>query len=111
MKHIEHDELFQNLSGFLKTKGIALKPGIYTRRIRQGCSLLSDTINLAEQGFQRARTEIDSKLDQMRKIITQGPPSSSSPRPPRPRTAARRPRKSRSAARTPKRASRVVRAA
>ena len=81
MKQIKQDELFQNLSGFLKAKGIALKPGSYTQRIRQGCGLLSDTINLTQDGLQRAKVELDAKLDQMRQMIRKsrpGQPSSAS---------------------------------
>ena len=79
MKQIKKDELFQNLSGFLKAKGIALKQGSYTQRIRQGCGLLTDTINLTQEGLQRAKVEMDSKLDQMRQIIRKNSPFQSSP--------------------------------
>jgi hypothetical protein len=74
MKPIKKDELFQNLSGFLKAKGIDLKPGSYTQRIRRGCGLLSDTINLTQDGLQRAKVEIDTKLEQMRQVIRKRSP-------------------------------------
>ncbi|HYG35634.1 MAG TPA: hypothetical protein VEC99_12660 [Clostridia bacterium] len=69
MKALEKDELFQNLSGFLKTKGIELREGSYAGRIRKSCALLSDAVNLGQEGFERAKGKIDTKLDQMRQVI------------------------------------------
>src|SRR5207302_302824 len=45
MKKIDQDELYENLRGFLKSKGIALDSGAYAQRIHQGCNLLADAIN------------------------------------------------------------------
>ena len=69
MKPLNQDELFENLRGFLKGKGIELQEGSYARGIQKSCSLLSDAINLGQQGLGRAKTEIDKKLDQMRQVI------------------------------------------
>ena len=69
MKPLNQDELFQNLKGFLKTKGIELQEGSYSNGIRKSCSLLSDAINLGQEGLDRAKTGIDRKLDQMRQVI------------------------------------------
>src|SRR5215468_629989 len=69
MKPLSQDELFNNLRGFLKDKGIELQEGSYARGIQKSCSLLSDAINLGQQGLDRAKTEIDKKLDQMRQVI------------------------------------------
>jgi hypothetical protein len=69
MKPIENDELYQHLNEFLKGKGIEMKDGSYAQRLQQGCTLLTDTINLAQQGMQKAKTEIDKRLDQMRQVI------------------------------------------
>ena len=82
MKPLSQDELFNNLKGFLKDKGIELQEGSYSRGIQKSCSLLSDAINLGQQGLDRAKGGIDKKLDQMRQVIHEKtaprtPPSSS----------------------------------
>ena len=69
MNPLNQDELFQNLSGFLKSKGIELREGSYAQGIQKSCNLLTDAINLGHQSFDRAKTEIDKKLDQMRQVI------------------------------------------
>ena len=69
MTPLNQDELFENLRGFLKAKGIELQEGSYAHGILKSCSLLTDAINLGQQGLGRAKTEIDKKLDQMRQVI------------------------------------------
>lgn len=69
MTPLDKDELYQNLSGFLKTRGIELKEGSYAQGIQKSCGLLSEAINLGQQGLDRAKTGIDKKLDQMRQVI------------------------------------------
>ena len=69
MKPLDKDELYQNLTGFLKGKGIELTDGSYSQGIQKSCSLLSDAINLGQQGLHRAKSGIDKKLDQMRQVI------------------------------------------
>src|SRR6266516_7882954 len=69
MKKIEKDELYENLRGFLKSKGIALDEGAYTQRIHQGCNLLADAINATQTTVARAKAEVDRKLDQLRQSI------------------------------------------
>ncbi len=69
MKKIERDELYENLRGFLKSKGIALDSGTYTQRIHQGCNLLADAINATQKTVARAKAEADKKLDQLRQSI------------------------------------------
>jgi len=85
MKTIEKNEIYEHLSQFLRSKGIDMKEGTYTRRIQKGCSLLTDAANLTQQGMTRAKTEIDKRLEQMRQVIHEktGPKS-----PPRAPTAA-----------------------
>lgn len=94
MKHIAPDELYCNLSAFLKSKGIAFKEGSYTSRIRRGCRLLTDAINVTQAGLQRAKTEVDQKLEQMRDVIKgksqAASAAGSSPRTPRKQSASRR---------------------
>src|SRR5260370_21856658 len=69
MKPINKDELYEHLSGFLKAKGIEMKEGSYTQRLQKGCNLLADAVNLGQKGLQKAKSEIDRKLDQMRQVI------------------------------------------
>jgi hypothetical protein len=69
MKPIEKHELYQNLSGFLKTKGIELKEGSYAHGIQKSCGLLADAINIGQEGFERAKVGIDRKLEQVRQVI------------------------------------------
>lgn len=79
MKPLEKDELYQNLSGFLKTKGIELKDGSYAKGIRKSCHLLAEAINLGQAGFTQAKTRVDKKLDQMRQVIHE---KTAAPKPP-----------------------------
>src|SRR5438046_1354846 len=69
MNPIDKDEIFQNLSGFLKAKGIELKEGSYAHGIQKGCTLLTEAINLSQKGLKRAKAGVDKKLDQMRQVI------------------------------------------
>jgi hypothetical protein len=69
MKPIEKDELYQNLSGFLKSKGIELKKGSYAHGIHKSCALLADAINLGQEGLEKAKVGIDRNLDRMRQAI------------------------------------------
>lgn len=69
MKPIKQDELYEHLSGFLKSKGIELKEGSYANGIQKGCTLLIDVINLSQEGISRAKVQIDKKLDQMRQVV------------------------------------------
>src|SRR5262245_6278994 len=69
MKPIQKDELYQNLSEFLKGKGIELKEGAYTKGIHAGCSLLADAINLSQTGFERAKAGLERRVDQVRQVI------------------------------------------
>ncbi|MCB1127733.1 MAG: hypothetical protein KDM81_14665 [Verrucomicrobiae bacterium] len=69
MKTIDKDELFNHLGDFLKGKGIVLSDGSYSKRIRQGCNLLSDAINATQKTVTRARTEVDKKLSKLRESL------------------------------------------
>jgi hypothetical protein len=79
MKKIKKDELYKNLSAFLQTKGVELKDGSITTRLQRGCSLLSDTINFAQGNLQKAKAQMDKKLDQMREVIHQKTAPKTSP--------------------------------
>jgi hypothetical protein len=107
MKRINEGELYQHLGDFLKAKGIELKEGSYTKRIQQGCALLSETINVSQTGLEKAKTKAEKKLGELRQVIHEKtapkPPARSAPpaTPPppvpageaaaRPKTAARKP--------------------
>ena len=70
MKQIKKDDLFRHLDLFLKDRGIELKKDAsLTKRLRDGCHVLSDTINKAQSAIGRARKEVDGKIDIMREII------------------------------------------
>jgi hypothetical protein len=78
MKTVNKDELFQNLSGFLKSKGIELKQGSYTRRVQQGCGLLAEAVNATQKTVRTARTKADQALEQLRQSIHEA----TAPKPP-----------------------------
>lgn len=105
MNRIHKDELFGHVSTFLKSKGIELQSGSYTSAIEKGCQVLADTINLSQQALERAKTEVEEKLEKARDVIhTRTAPRG---RPPEadpsgaPPTASRKP-KSRAGARGPR---------
>ena len=96
MNPIRKDELYENISQFLKGKGIELKEGSYTKGVHAGCSLLADAINLSQTGLDRAKVGlektkegIEKKLDQVRQVIHEKtapakPPVTAAPPPPPP---------------------------
>ncbi|MDH7503587.1 MAG: hypothetical protein QHJ82_12860 [Verrucomicrobiota bacterium] len=69
MKTIKKNELFDHMSVFLKERGIELKEGSYTDRIRKGCELLAEVINCTERGIAEAAAQMDQGLERMRDII------------------------------------------
>jgi hypothetical protein len=87
MSKIDKNELYQHLSGFLKSKGVELTAGSYSRRIEQGCGLLADAVNLSQRALTRTKTEVDKGLDRMRQTIHEktapkAPASQAAPQPP-----------------------------
>ena len=69
MKPLNKNELYANLNEFLKNKGIELKDGSYAKGIEKSCSLLTEAINIGQQGLDRAKTQIDKRLEQVRQVI------------------------------------------
>ncbi len=70
MKEINKEEMFGNLKGFLKSKGIDLQDGgDYTHHVRRGCDILTDTVNLSQRGFENAKGAMERGLDQLRQTI------------------------------------------
>ena|SRR5436190_7907375 len=94
MKHIRKDELYENLGKFLKGKGVELKEGPYTKGVHAGCSMLADAINMSQNGLERAKTEIERRMDQVRQAIHEKtapkPPSAGAAKPPQPARASRK---------------------
>ena len=87
MKRIKKNELFRHFGSFLKSKGIELSEGAYAERVQKGCNLLTDAVNLSQSGLERAKTEAEKKLDQMRQLIHE----KTAPKPPRAAAAAAKP--------------------
>ena len=75
--------MFSNLKGFLKSKGIDLQEGSYSDGIRKGCDLLTDTVNLSQRAYDRAKDAVDKGLDQVRQTIHE----KTAPKPPTTTTA------------------------
>ena len=69
MKRIKKDEIFKNVTKFLKGRGVELTEGAYSARIQKGCSALTDMVNLSRDGLQRATTEIDKQLEHLRQAV------------------------------------------
>jgi len=88
MNKIDKDELFRHFSGFLKARGIELQEGAYSQQIQKGCGLLAETVNLSQQAFERAKTEMERHLDQMRQVIHEQTAPRTRSAPPRSKPAA-----------------------
>ena len=71
MKTIKKQELYRHVGRFLKSKGIELTEGSYTRGIHAGCSLLADAINMSQNGLERAKRGLDKTVDQLDKTVKQ----------------------------------------
>ncbi len=84
MKTIAKDEIFQNLNEFLKTRGIELKAGSYAQAVRTSCSLLTDAINLGQEGLERAKEQFDKQVEVMRQVVHEKTAPKSPPPPPNP---------------------------
>ena len=69
MKQINKEEMFGHLKSFLKSKGIEVQEGAYAQRIRQGCELLTDSINVSQRTLKSAKSAMDQGLDQLRQTI------------------------------------------
>jgi len=82
MKKIEKDEIYEHLSQFLKSRGIEMRDGAYANHIQKGCSFLADAVNLTQQGLERAKTEMDKRLEQMRQVIHEKTAPKPPPNPP-----------------------------
>jgi hypothetical protein len=101
MKPIQKDEMFAHVSQFLKGKGIELKDGSYVEGIQKSCGILTDAVNLSQQGLERAKGEIEKRMNQMRQVIHEKtapkPPGKSSAGNPKPKNQKTNTRKATSA--------------
>ena len=86
MKTVKQDELFQNVSDFLKSKGIELKDGTYTQRVQSGCGFLADVVNATQRTVRSAKTKADAAFERLRQSIHEA----TAPKPPpRPKSSAK----------------------
>ena len=69
MSDIKKEEMFGNLKNFLKSKGIEVQEGSYADGIRKGCEILTDTVNMSQRAFDRAKVAVDKGLDQVRQTV------------------------------------------
>ena len=69
MSDIKKEEMFGNLKSFLKSKGIEVQEGSYADGIRKGCEILTDTVNMSQRAFDRAKVAVDKGLDQVRQTV------------------------------------------
>jgi|SRR6185437_7301162 len=69
MTDINKEEMFGNLKSFLKSKGIEIQEGSYADGIRKGCEILTDTVNMSQRAFDRAKDAMDKGLDQARQTV------------------------------------------
>lgn len=69
MSEIKKEEMFGNLKSFLKSKGIEIQEGSYANGIRRGCDILTDTVNMSQRAFDRAKVAVDEGLDKARQTV------------------------------------------
>ena len=69
MSEIKKEEMFGNLKSFLKSKGIEIQEGSYASGIRRGCDILTDTVNMSQRAFDRAKVVVDEGLDKARQTV------------------------------------------
>jgi hypothetical protein len=81
MNEINKEEMFGHLKGFLKSKGIEIQDGSYADGIRKGCEILTDTVNMSQRAFDKAKVAVDKGLDQVRQTVHErtAPKSQSNP--------------------------------
>jgi hypothetical protein len=69
MKQIKKEEVFGNFRDFLKSKGIELQEGLYTQRIRQGCEIAADSVNLSQRALRETKSAVNRGLEHLRQVI------------------------------------------
>lgn len=69
MKTIKKDEIYKSLNGFLKSKGIKLSSGTYSKAVRKACGFLTDAVNVAQEGVHKTKIKVDTNLDKLRQTV------------------------------------------
>jgi hypothetical protein len=69
MSDIKKEEMFGNLKGFLKSKGIDIQEGSYAEGIRKGCEILTDTVNMSQRALERTKDAVDQGLEKARQTV------------------------------------------
>lgn len=69
MSKVDKHELFQNLRGFLKSKGVTLDEGTYSKRVEQACHVLAGAVNAGQTAVDRAKVEVNKTVDNLRQSI------------------------------------------
>ena len=97
MKTISEKDLFDNVNGFLKQRGVELGEGIYTQRVQTCCRLLAEVVNTTQKTVSQAKNKVGATLDEiLRKIHAKTAPAGA----PKPKAA--RPRRTAPAAKKTK---------
>jgi len=91
MKKIDSRELYENLRDFLKSRGVSLEEGSYTKRIHQGCGVLAGAINATQDAMAKARVQVDKTVDAVRQTIHESTAPRSTAGSPPPKTSPGRP--------------------
>ena len=97
MQKIEKEEMFRHLKGFLDAKGIVLQEGTYTQRIRKGCDVLTDSVNLSQRALGRAKATMNTGFDHLRQAIHERTAPKPSAPPAAPAAPAEKPQRAKSA--------------
>lgn len=82
MNEIKKEEMFGNLKSFLKSKGVELQEGSYSEKIRKGCEVLTDSVNLSQRAFEQAKTTMEKGFEQLRQVVHE----KTAPKPPASKT-------------------------
>ncbi len=70
MKKLRQNDLYKHIDAFLKDRGIEIRDSApLGSRLKQGCSLLTDTINHAQSSLESAKSHMDNRIDRMRSAI------------------------------------------
>jgi len=69
MNKIDKHEMFQNLRSFLKSKGVTLDEGTYSKRVEQACHVLTGAVNAGQSAVERAKVEVNKTVDNLRQSI------------------------------------------
>ena len=69
MKKISQTEIFENVSKFLKSKGVTLNDSSYTTGIRKTCDFLTHITNQSQETLDKTSAELATGLDKIKQKI------------------------------------------